>query len=78
MFLWFFNGAIYLLIYIESACLQAVAMIKNGDRNKSKYAFMIREINRSMGGRDSHIITHIRHNCNSARHFMANLGRLQC
>lgn len=52
-------------------------MIKGGDRDKSKYSFLIREIISSMEESDS-CITHIRRNINSASHFMAHSGRLQC
>lgn len=33
---------------VESDCLQAVVMVKSGDSNKSKHAFMVREINDSI------------------------------
>lgn len=56
--------------------LDAVRMIKSGEHNKSKYAFLIREIVSSMGERDSCII-HIRRSCNSASHSMADFDRLQ-
>ena len=46
-------------IDVESDCLEAVNMIKRGISNKSKYAFIIREIISSMGERNS-CITHIR------------------
>lgn len=67
---------INLPIDIESDCMEAVAMIKGGDHNKSKYAFLIKEIISIMWESDS-CITHIRWRCNSASHFMTNFDRLQ-
>lgn len=64
-------------IDIESDCLEAVAMIKSGDPNKSKYVFMVREINSNTWERDS-CITHILRSYNSTSHFMTNFNRLQC
>jgi ribonuclease HI len=65
-----------LRVDIESDCLESVSMVKSGERNKSKYAFMIREIKECMEERSSSI-THIQHSENSASHFMANFGRSQ-
>ena len=50
-------------IDIESDCLEAVSMIKEGVANRSKYAFIVREIILSMVERNS-CIAHTRRNCN--------------
>ena len=63
-------------IDIESDCLEAVSMIKEGVANRSKYAFIVREIILSMVERNS-CIAHTRQNCDGTSHFMANFGRLQ-
>ncbi|KAI4969314.1 hypothetical protein ZWY2020_000228 [Hordeum vulgare] len=62
-------------IDIETDCLEAITMIREGAGNKSKYAFVVRETIDSMRERDS-CITHSRRNCNKASQFMANFGRL--
>uniref|UniRef100_A0A8R7VCU9 RNase H type-1 domain-containing protein n=1 Tax=Triticum urartu TaxID=4572 RepID=A0A8R7VCU9_TRIUA len=61
-------------IDVESDCLEAVNMIKTGNSNKSKYAFIIREIISSLGERNSYI-THIRRSYNRVSHALANFGR---
>ena len=53
-------------IDLESDCLEAVMMIKGGATNKSKYAFIIRDIVSSLGQRDS-CVAHTRQNCNIVR-----------
>lgn len=63
-------------IYIESDSLEAVNMVKSGDTNRSKYAFLIREIKDSMSERSS-CITHIHRSCNNSSHVLANYGRTQ-
>ena len=51
-------------------------MVKRGDTNRSKYAFLIREIKDSMYECSS-CITHIRRCCNNSSHGLANFGRTQ-
>lgn len=54
-------------IDIECDNLEAVNMVRSGDTNRSKYAFLIREIKDSMFEHTS-CITHIRRSCNSSSH----------
>uniref|UniRef100_A0A453AW05 Reverse transcriptase zinc-binding domain-containing protein n=1 Tax=Aegilops tauschii subsp. strangulata TaxID=200361 RepID=A0A453AW05_AEGTS len=61
---------------IESDCLQAVQMIVGGSSNKSKFAFIVKEIIGIMEERSS-CITHSRRCCNLASHSLANFGRTQ-
>lgn len=64
-------------IVAECDSLEAVMMVKSRDGNRSKYAFLIDDIKRSLEERNS-CITHIRRSQNNASHFMANFGRTQC
>ena len=52
-------------------------MIQNVETNKSKYAFMIKEIKNLLIERNS-CITHIVCSKNNASNFLANFGRSRC
>ena len=47
-------------------------MVTSGERDRSKYAFLIREKKENMS--HSSCITHVRRNCNSSSHVLANFG----
>lgn len=59
-------------IDVESDSLEAVNMVKSGETNRSKYAFLIGEIKDS-----SSCVTHILRSCNSSSHVLAKFGRTQ-
>uniref|UniRef100_A0A8R7UYI7 RNase H type-1 domain-containing protein n=1 Tax=Triticum urartu TaxID=4572 RepID=A0A8R7UYI7_TRIUA len=61
-------------IDVESDSLQAVNMVQSAETNRSKYAFMIKEIKNLLIERNS-CITHIVRSKNNASHFLANFGR---
>ena len=62
---------------VESDSLEAVKLNQSGDTNRSKYAFLIKEIKDSLIERNS-CITHIVRSKNNASHFLASYGRSQC
>ena len=57
--------------------LKAVQMIQEGDENRSKYAFLIKEIKEGLIGYNSSI-THIVRSKNNASHLLSSFGWSQC
>ena len=62
-------------IQVESDCLEAIKMVQSAVTNRSKFAFLVKEIKDNLEERGS-CITHIRRSQNLASHFMANFGRV--
>lgn len=65
-----------LLVDDQSDCLAVVSMFVSSGINRSRNAFLVRQIQESMKERSS-CITHIRRSQNSSSHHTASFGRLQ-
>lgn len=68
------NGLIFIYVVIGSDCLEAINLLKQGDMDRSRHTFIVREIIQLMEQRNS-CITHIRRTQNYVSHAMASYGR---
>ena len=62
------------LLHVESDCMEAINMVKSEKTDRSRYAFLAREIKLQLLEREA-CITHVRRAQNSISHFMDSYAR---